>query len=141
LQQYWATPKCLLFDWNEIKTHIVPVAIESNPTSYISVRDLNVDHWLADGSDGESFKPGERHAHAITAWPRGRIKEQNARFFVHYTPQEPPFTARNKAVMVASRRTIRNWYGNVMVAKLTPAGHVIDMNKRDVGLIETMVVR
>jgi hypothetical protein len=132
LQQYWATPKCLLFDSNEIKTCIVPVAIESNPTSYISVCDLNVDHWLADGSDGKSFKPGEPYAHAITAWLKGRIKEQSARFVVHYTLQEPPFTARNKAVMVASRRTIRNWYGNMMVAKLTPAGHVIDVNERDV---------
>jgi hypothetical protein len=55
-------------------------------------------------------------------------------------PQEPPFTATNKAVMVASRRTIRNWYRNVMVAKLTPVGHIIDVNKRDIGLIETIVI-
>jgi hypothetical protein len=72
-----------------MKTCIVPVTIESNPTSYISVRDLNVDHWLADRSDGESFKPGEPYAHAFTAWLKGRVKEQNTQFVIHTCRKSP----------------------------------------------------
>lgn len=58
-----------------------------------------------------------------------------------FTPQHAPFRPSNRSIRLLSHEVVGEWYGNIVVAQLNKDGYIKDVEERDVGLVEHLVLR
>lgn len=119
----------------------MPVPIQTGRTSYISAQDLDIFHWLLTEMEVEDWGINPLLSQPLRPFHRGPLAGTGPCFIAYYTPQHFPFRRNNNCLQILSTQALQQWYGNILVAKVDNAGHIIEVGEQDVGLIEHLVLK
>lgn len=142
MQKYRATPKALLFDGRCSGTHVVPVPVHGSGTSLVTPEDLDIRHWLLitqmEREDAEVNPPAKQY---LPSFLSGPLATNPAKFIAYITPQRAPFRPSNRCIRILSGKVLQQWYGNIVICKVNEQGYVVDIEEKDIGLVEHLMLR